>query len=87
MRGLAIEEDRMKVFQALRQQQAKVIVLSVEALYDRLIPKEIWESFILRKRIGDELPLETLIPRLAQMGYERSEQVESPGQFSVRGGI
>ena len=87
VRGLAIEEDRMKVFQALRQKQAKVVVLSVEALYDRLIPKEIWESFILRKRIGDELPLDTLIPRLAQMGYERSEQVDSPGQFSVRGGI
>ena len=84
VRGLAIEEDRMKVFQALREKQAKVIVLSVEALYDRLIPKKVWESFILRKRIGDEFPLEALIPRLAQMGYERSIDWKCGGMRSIR---
>ena len=87
VRGLAIEEDRMKVLQALREKTASTIVMSIEALYDRLIPKKTWESFILRRRIGDELPLEWLLPRLLQMGYERNEQVEAPGQFSVRGGI
>lgn len=81
VRGLAIEEDRMKVFQALRENKAQIIVMSVEALYDRLIPKKTWESFILRKRIGDELPLEWLIPRLSQMGYERSEQVKALVNF------
>ncbi|MCI8633795.1 MAG: transcription-repair coupling factor [Lachnospiraceae bacterium] len=87
VRGLAIEEDRMKVLQALREGKAATIVMSMEALYDRLVPQKVWESFILRRRIGDELPLEWLLPRLLQMGYERSEQVEAPGQFSVRGGI
>lgn len=87
VRGLAIEEDRMKVFQALRENKAQIIVMSIEALYDRLMPRKAWESFILRRRIGDELPLEWLLARLAQMGYERNEQVEAPGQFSVRGGI
>ncbi len=87
VRGLAIEEERMKVFEALRQEKAQIVVLSIEALYDRLLPKTVWESFIIRRRIGDELPQETLVPRLIQMGYERCEQVESRGQFAVRGGI
>ena len=87
VRGLAIEEDRMKVMQALRMDQARLIVMSIEALYDRLIPKAVWESFIIRKRIGDELPLDDLLEQLVRMGYERCEMVESPGQFSARGGI
>ncbi len=85
--GMAIEESRMKVFRALREGKVSTLVMSVEALYDRLIPRETWESFIIRKRIGEDLPMEELVPRLALMGYERNDQVEAPGQFAVRGGI
>ena len=87
VRGLAIEESRMKVFRALREGRVSTLILSVEALYDRLIPKKTWESFVIRRRIGQDLPLEELIPQLVQMGYERNDQVEAPGQFAVRGGI
>lgn len=87
VRGLAIEESRMKVFRALREGRVSTLILSVEALYDRLIPKKDWESFVIRRRIGQDLPLDELTANLVLMGYERNDQVEGPGQFAVRGGI
>ncbi len=87
VRGLAIEEGRMKVFRLLQEEKKPVIVMSVEAFYDRLMPREEWKKFILHHRIGERMPLPEACDRLVRMGYERRDQVDSPGQFSVRGGI
>lgn len=64
-----------------------VIVLSVEALFDRLVKKDIFKNFILNFKIGDTLNIEELCKRLVFMGYEKTTSVEGIGQFSVRGGI
>lgn len=64
-----------------------VIVLSIEALFDRLVKKEIFEKFILNFKIGDTLNIEELSKKLIFMGYEKSASVEGIGQFAIRGGI
>ena len=64
-----------------------VIVLSVEALFDRLVQKEIFEKFILNFKVGDILDIEDLSSKLVFMGYEKASLVECIGQFSIRGGI
>lgn len=64
-----------------------VIVLSIEALFDRLVKKEIFEKFILNFKMGDTLNIEELSKKLIFMGYEKSTSVEGIGQFAVRGGI
>ena len=64
-----------------------VIVLSVEALFDRLVQKEIFEKFILNFKVGDILDIEDLSSKLVFMGYEKASLVEGIGQFSIRGGI
>ena len=87
VRGLAIEKDRMQVFRQLREGRAACIVMSVEALYDRLIPKKRWDACILRRRIGEAMPIGDLSRQLVRMGYERRDAVEGQGQFSIRGGI
>lgn len=64
-----------------------VIVLSIEALFDRLVKREIFEKFILNFKIGDTLNIDDLSKKLIFMGYEKSDTVEGIGQFAVRGGI
>ncbi len=88
-KGLAIEEKRLSLLRELTEKGIGkgTVVMSVEGLYDRLIPKELWQQYIIKKRIGDELPLEDLTKHLTIMGYERVTQIESPGQYAVRGGI
>lgn len=86
-RGTAMEERRMEVLKALYESRVRIVVLSVEALFDRMISRRVWESYIVRKKPGDSLELSQMLSQLVDMGYERTEQVEKPGEFSSRGGI
>ncbi|MCQ2520000.1 MAG: transcription-repair coupling factor, partial [Lachnospiraceae bacterium] len=42
---------------------------------------------ILKIELGEEIDVRTLSGKLVAMGYEKTYQVETGGQFSVRGGI
>lgn len=78
---------RFLILERLPAGEAPVIVASMEALLDKYPPKEIFSAFRLTLRTGETVVLADLLKRLVDMGYERTEPVESPGQFSLRGGI
>ncbi len=78
---------RFLILDRLPAGEAPVIVASMEALLDKYPPKEIFSAFRLTLRTGETVVLADLLKRLVDMGYERTEPVESPGQFSLRGGI
>lgn len=63
------------------------VVLSVEALFDKLIPKEVFKGYITTLQEGMRLSLDDFVEKLVFMGYERCDIVEAQGQFAVRGGI
>lgn len=82
-----IIRNRFQIMNALLAGERPVIVLSAEALLDRLLPREIFERYLLELRPGDAIEPEDLIQKLLLLGYERTELVEGTGQFAVRGGI
>jgi transcription-repair coupling factor (superfamily II helicase) len=82
-----IQRERFRILERLLLGEPCVLVLSVEALLDKLPERKVFEKFTLRYEVGEVVSLETLLQQLITMGYERSELVEGPGQFSVRGGI
>jgi len=61
-----------------------VVVGSVRAATQRVSPSPV-EPVILT--VGGEVDLSALTQRLAAMGYERTDRVESRGEFAIRGGI
>lgn len=71
----------------LSNDSPRVIVMSVEALFDRLTDKATFQSYILDYATGDALDMANLPETLNRMGYERADIVEGPGQFVIRGGI
>ncbi len=87
VRSAHIMKHRFKILDALLNQQQTTIIASVEALFDRITPKNIFEDFILEFEPGDGVTLDFIAERLVLMGYERRDLVESAGQFAVRGGI
>ena len=90
VRSADILRQRMAVMDALLRGELDgggAIVLSVEALFDRLTPPKRFEEFVMHYQVGDKLVLSELSDKLVRMGYERSEIVEGPGQFAVRGGL
>lgn len=82
-----IVKNRFEVLARLLNGENLTVVLSVEALFDRLVMPDVFKNYILKLKTGDTVSLDELEKKLVFMGYERCDMVEGQGQFAVRGGI
>ncbi len=87
VRSVNILKQRFDVLNSLIENDAPVVVLSAEALLDKLTPPDVFKQFILNLKIGDSLDTHEFAKKLTLMGYERAELVEAKGQFAIRGGV
>ena len=85
--GQAMVRQRLAVVQKLLEHEPVTIVTTIDGLMDSLLPLEKLKQQIIRLEEGGVYNPSDLVKRLVHMGFERASQVESPGQFSVRGGI
>ena len=86
------EQQRLTSLHALAEaaetgRSPVIAVASVTAMLQRTIPAETLRKAAFSLRVGDSYPLEDVLDALIRCGYERTEQVEGPGQFASRGGI
>jgi len=82
-----IEQKRIATLNAMLEKKAPIVVMSTAGVLQRTIScKQLAESSLLL-RTGKSYDINELADRLILCGYSRSEQVEGPGQFSLRGGI
>ena len=79
--------NRMRTLQRLTERRRTVLVTSVPALLQRLLPVSVFSEASFRLKPGDTIERETLVMRLLRLGYRQSSVVEIPGEFSIRGGI
>jgi len=63
-----------------------VVVASVRALLQPIVAGLADEAPVVL-RAGDEAPIDAVVTRLVELGYERTDLVERRGQVAVRGGI
>lgn len=87
LQGKAIIAERMKAFEALYKNEAKVIITTIDALMSAAVPFESLMNYVIEIKAGGELDLDKLKHQLTVMGYERVGRVEEPGQFTIHGGI
>ena len=87
VRSTTITVDRFSILNSLISGDSPTIVLSIEALMDKLTPKQIFTNSIIKLNIGDNVLMDELKQNLVYMGYERTDPVEQEGQFAIRGGI
>ena len=64
-----------------------VLVTSVAALAQRVMPQEEFISATQRIRVDQDVELSAVVDALLQWGYRRVPLVEEKGEMSVRGGI
>ena len=79
--------QRLAVLSRLALQADCLIVTCAEALMERLAPHETFLSQIVTVHTGDTIDPRELLKRLAASGYERTDQIEGPGQCTMRGDI
>ena len=89
VKSVEITRQRINVLDKLHRSEgaSPIVILSAEALLDRMTPPEIFHSYRFSLSVGDICEPETLTRKLIQMGYERRGLAESAGQFAMRGGI
>lgn len=86
-KSLELAAKRMDVLGRLMRKEKVIVLASAAAAVQKGLSKQEFERLSLSLSIGSVLPRNELLEKLVQLGYERTEQVESLGQFSARGGI
>lgn len=85
---ISLRRERQEVLETLLFQEGHyIIVTSIQALLQGLIPPSIFQKGGWRLEQGKVCDSKECTAHLVQTGYERVHQVEHWGEFSVRGGI
>ncbi len=87
MQGNAILKARMNVLKRLADGEQMTVVTSIHSGLERLQAFSEIAAARLEITRDSTVTLTELTKRLAELGYRRQEQVESAGDFAVRGGI
>lgn len=81
------EHRRLEVLGRLVGQRVRLVAAPIEAVLQRTLPRQDFLAGTLTVKVGMELKQDDLLATLFAAGYYRRNQVDGPGQFSVRGGI
>ena len=64
-----------------------VVVTYPEALEELISDQKVIKDSIWTLRVGEEYSFDTILFRLAEMGFEKVDFVSAPGQFAIRGSL
>lgn len=79
--------ERLKTLYSLVNGDKKIIITGIEALKEKIISSDFFLDNILSLKLEDSYEINRLKERLLDIGYQGTDLVEGPGQFSSRGGI
>ncbi len=85
--GHTILRQRMEVVKGIIEQNITTVVVSIDALLNKIVPIEEIRQHVITFRMGAVLDLNLMKKVLVAMGYERNDWVDGVGQFAIRGGI
>ncbi len=85
--GNQLVTERWKVLRRMLEGVPMTIVTTFDALMEPQIPLGQVKGEILHISTAGQLKEKGLAEKLVTLGYEKTYQVEVPGQFSIRGGI
>lgn len=85
--GNRLTMERMKVLRRILEGAPVTVVTTFDSLMAYQTPLQALKKGVVKLQKGRELSLKELSETLAATGYDKVYQVETPGQFAVRGGI
>ena len=85
--GNAITRRRMDVLRRLACGQTCTIVATIDAMFDKIPALSYMNKYVINIHTAQKLDVDELRQKLSDLGYDKVDNVEEPGQFAVRGGI
>ena len=87
IRGNAIVRERLKLLRRMMEGEPVTVIATIDGGMDKVLPIEYLKENSVCIKNTDLVKLDELTAQLVHLGYERQAQVESAGDFAVRGGI
>lgn len=81
------EHQRLTVLTSIVSHDVDVVIACADAAAQYTIPENTLMRSSLHLKVGESIGIEKCVEALTTLGYERSDQIEGVGQYSVRGGI
>ncbi|MDO5716486.1 MAG: transcription-repair coupling factor [Tissierellia bacterium] len=78
---------RLQIIREVMEGKAPLLTMSLYTLLEPVMDWGVYEGQVIALRRGEEYDRDTLLKRLVEAGYDRTGQVESRGEFTIRGGI
>jgi len=82
-----IENARVYCINKILSNDSCIIVTTIEALMQRMLPKSSYENKSIKFKEMAEISLDDVVKTLVELGYSKHDIVEAKGEFAVRGGI
>jgi transcription-repair coupling factor (superfamily II helicase) len=86
-KSVELAASRMDVLSRIAAGEKVIVLASAEAAAQKVMPLNDFLNNRLKLVNGEKAPRDQIIGALVRFGYERVDQVEDRGQFSVRGGL
>ena len=87
IRGNVLTAERINALKMMAEERSCTIVTTFDGLMNPMPSPDQFISAVRKVAVGDVIDLEQLTRHLAELGYEKNYQVQTSGEFSVRGGI
>ena len=87
IRGNVLTAERINAIKAIRGQEKVTLITTFDALMNTMPPAEKTWRAVTKIAPGDVIDIDEFKKKLIEMGYEKEYQVQTMGQFAIRGGI
>lgn len=87
IRGNAVVRERLRIIKRLALGLNVTVVAEISAGMDKLMPLEKIRQNSIHIAKGQVIEIAELARRLVEIGYEKQDEVNEPGEFAVRGEI
>lgn len=85
--SIELMSRRMDILGRMVRQEPVIILASANAAVQKGMSRQDFQRLSISLKLGEEIELADLTQQLVRLGYQRIQQVDMAGQFSVRGGI
>lgn len=85
--GNLILQQRLEFIEKIVEDKPFTVIVTADAFMDKIQPLDKIKDNYLEISEGSVIEQDALKKKLVKMGYETVEQVDSPGQFAIRGSI
>ena len=87
VRSLERTARRMSILERILDGDNFIVIATAASAVKKVVSRKYFLNFRLKLARDDSIKLDKLFDKLIEFGYERIDEVDSPGQFTARGGI